>query len=194
MVLLALCIACTCCAPPGVPLGASTSYDLWSRRFTSTWRRTFDTGCVVWFATERWADVHLVLDTRCDSLPKKRPIGGRGVSYSSSADFLAFHGYWPWTADEYFDLMEFDSRGKISRIGPCPHSLSHEQINELRALAQAALGTATTGAEKRMLTRVVERLGATNGTALASGQGGCSDLPPDWYHGEHLRQDPWAPR
>jgi hypothetical protein len=135
-----------------------------------------------------------VVDTRCGGRREEGYLDGRGVGYFSSSDFLTFRGYWPWTQDEYFDLIEFDSEGMISHIRPCPHSLSPKQLDELRALAQAALGAATTNAERRMVNRVVERLAGTNGAALASGQGGCTDLPPDWYFGAHPRQNPWTPR
>lgn len=109
-------------------------------------------------------------------------------------DHLVFMGYWTWTPEEYFGLIEFDSEGMISRIRPCPHSLTPEQLNELRTLGGEALDAATTDAERRVLTRIGERLAATNGTALASGQQGCTDMPPDWHQGAIQRQDPWTPR
>ena len=192
--LLALCAGLAACAPPSVPSGASTSYDWYNGHFTYTWRRTLPTGCAVWMTTDRWADVQLIVDSRCEGRREEGYLDGRGVGYFSSSDFLTFRGYWPWTQDEYFDLIEFDSEGMISHIRPCPHSLSPEQLAELRALVQEALEAATTDAERRMLNRVVERLAATNGAALASGQGGCTDLPSDWYQGAHPRQNPWTPR
>ncbi len=193
--LLALSIGLGSCAPslPGVPSGASANYDWYNGHFTYTWRQTLRTGCAAWMATETYADVQLVLGSRCEGPREQRRIDGRGVSYFSVEDFLVFHGYWSWTEDEYFHLIEYDSRGMTSRILPCPHSLSPEQLNELHALAQEALGTATTEAERRVLTRIIERLAATNGAALASGQEGCTDLPPDWYRGSYPEQNPWRP-
>jgi hypothetical protein len=116
------------------------------------------------------------------------------VSYSSVSDFLVFKDYWTWTQDEYGNLMVFDSEGMISEIRPCPHMLPTEQISALRVLAQEALAEATTDAERRVLARVDERLAATDGAALASGQEGCTDLPPDWYRASSHReeQDPWT--
>jgi hypothetical protein len=137
--------------------------------------------------------VQLVVGSRCQEREDRR-IDGQGVSYFSNEDFLVFHGYWPWTEDEYFHLIEYDSKGMTSRILPCPHSLSPEQLGELRALAQEALGAGTTDAERRMMTRASERLAATNGTTLASGQEGCTDLPSDWYRGSFPQQDPWTRR
>jgi hypothetical protein len=195
MALLALCVGLTgCVPPPSVPFGASTSYDWYSGHFTYTWRRTVPTGCAVWMATEQWADVQLIVDSRCEGRPEEGYLDGRGLSYFSSSDFLEFHGYWPWTQEEYFDLIEFDSEGMTSNIRPCPHSLLPDQMDELRVLAREALGSATSDAERRMMARVVERLAVANGAALASGQAACTDLPPDWFRGMHPKQDPWTSR
>ncbi len=193
MALLALCVGLASCAPPlpGVPAGASTSFDWYNGHFTYAWHRVLRTGCVAWKATENWADVQLIVGSRCEGRGEERRLDGRGVGYFSSSDFLVFRGYWPWTQDEYSNLIEFDNRGMVSRIRPCPHSLSLEQVNELRALAQEALDAATTGAERRMMTRVSERLAETNGATLASGQEGCTDLPPDWYRGSYPQRNPW---
>lgn len=194
--LMMACIGLTSCAPPppaGVPRGAHAEWSL-KGDWTWTWEHTLTSGCVTWMAKDRWADVQLVLDSRCEGQRGDGYLDGRGISYFSSSDFLVFHGFWPWTQEEYFDLIEYDSEGMTSHIRPCPHSLAREQLDQLRALAQAALDAATTDGERRMLTRVGERLAATDGTALASGQGGCTDLPPDWYRGAHPKQNPWRDR
>lgn len=188
--LLALCAGLANCAPrpPGVPTGASASYDWYNGHNTYTWRRTLQGGCAVWMATDNWADVHLFVGSRCAEQSE-----GQGVGYLSVSDFLVFKGYWPWTSDEYFHLIEFDNRGMISRIRPCPRALSPQQLSELRALAQEALSATTTSAERRMMARVNERLEATNGASLASGQEGCTDLPPDWYNGYVSHENAWVP-
>jgi hypothetical protein len=194
--LLALCAELANCAPPlpGVPSTASTSYDWYNGHFTYAWRRILRSGCAAWIATENWADVQLVAGSRCDVQGEETRLDGQGISYLSVSDFLIFHGYWPWTEDEYSHLIEYDSRGMTSRILPCPHSLSAEQLSELRALSRDALGAATTDAERRVMARVSERLAATNGMTLASGQEGCTDLPPDWYRRSFPRHDPWTRR
>jgi hypothetical protein len=145
-------------------------------------------------AKDRWANVQLILDSPCEGDREEGFLEGRGISYFSSSDFLVFHGFWRWSQEEYFDLIEFDSEGMTSNIRPCPHSLLPEQLDELRVLAQEALEATTTDGERRMISRVVERLSVVNGAALASGQGGCTDLPPDWFRGERPRQDPWTSR
>jgi hypothetical protein len=145
-------------------------------------------------AKDRWANVQLAVDSQCEGRRAERYLAGHGVTYSSISDYLAFRGYWPWTQAEYFELMVFDSEGMISDIRPCPHTLSPEQINALEVLAQEALAAATTDGERRVLARVSERLAAANGEALASGQEGCTDMPPDWHNASIQRQDPWTPR
>jgi hypothetical protein len=189
-----LCLVLIGCAPPAsVPRDAATSYDWYNGHFTYTWRRPVRSGCALWMATERWADVRLLVESRCEEL-EERFLEGRGVTYFSPADHLIFRGYWSWTSEDYLDLMEFDSEGMISRIRACPHSLTSEQLNELRSLVRETLSGATTDAERRVLNRISERLAATNGNALSSGQQGCTDLPPDWYRGSYPEQDPWTPR
>jgi hypothetical protein len=182
-----------CTPPPGVPSGASGELN-YEGIMRWTWRHKLPHGCAEWTATESGAEVQLLAGSRCEGGTEAIAPGGRGVSYFTGSDFLIFLGYWPWTDDEYSHLIEYDNKGMISRILPCPHSLSQEQLNELRALAHDALDAATTDAERRTMARVTERLAATNGTALASGQGGCTDLPSDWYRGSYPEQDAWTRR
>lgn len=194
--LMMACISLTSCAPPapaGVPRGAHAAWSL-KGNWTWTWTQALDSGCVAWIAKDRWAVVQLILDSRCEGDRGEGLWDGRGISYFSSSDFLVFHEFWPWSQEQYFDLIEYDSEGMTSHIRPCPHSLAPGELIQLRTLAQTALDAATTEGERRMLTRVVERLAATDGTALASGQGGCTDLPPDWYRGERPRENPWTDR
>lgn len=194
--LMLACIGLASCAPAppvGIPRGAHAAWSL-KGDWTWTWTRTLPSGCVAWMAKDRWASVQLALDSRCEEERDEGRLDGRGVSYFSSSDFLVFYGYWPWTQEEYHSLIEYDAEGMTSHIRPCPHSLAPEQLHELRALAQGALDAATTDGERRMLTRIAERLAATDGAALASGQSGCTDLPPDWYRGARPRQNPWTDR
>ena len=196
VLLIMACISLISCAPPapaGVPRGAHAAWSL-KGDWTWTWKRALGEGCVAWMAKDSWADVQLILDSRCEGERGEGLLDGRGISYFSSSDFLVFHEFWPWSQEEYHDLIEYDGEGMTRHIGPCPHSLEPEKLDQLRALAQAALDAATTDGERRMLTRVVERLAATDGTALASGQSGCTDLPPDWYREERQRENPWTDR
>lgn len=181
------------CAPAGIPAGASRHWDLKSS-FYWTWTRSSDHGCSAWMAKDSWATVQLIVESECEGRRDLGYLEGRGVSYSSVSDFLVFKDYWPWTQHEYHNLIVYDSEGMTSEIRPCPHVLPPEQISALRVLAQEALAEATTDAERRVLARVDERLAATDGAALASGQEGCTDLPPDRYGASSQReeQDPWT--
>lgn len=158
-----------------------------------TWTRRLEGGCAAWMAKEAWANFQLLTDLQCEEWEPTR-IGGRGVIYPSVADHLIFLGYWSWSQGEYFDLIEFDNEGAISEIRPCPHALSQLEIDAMHTLVREALDGATTDAEKRVLARVDERLAATDGAALASGQMGCTDLRPNWHRIALPRADPWTRR
>lgn len=193
-VLMTVLTALPCCAPAppaGIPNGADAEQTLkggWIWR----WERTLQLGCAAWIAKESWANVRLVVDSGCKELHREGSADVRGVSYSSVSDHLIFQGYWPWKEGDHFDLMVFDDAGMISDIHSCPHAISPEQIDALRSIAQEALAEAETDAERRVLTRIDGRLAATNGAALASGQAGCTDLPPGWGRTPVQRTDPWT--
>jgi hypothetical protein len=139
-------------------------------------------------AKERWAEVLLVVDVKCDESRDELYLEGRGLTYLTFTDQLVFQGYWPWSSQDFHDVMEFDSKGMISNIRPCPHMLTFEQLQAMRVVAQEALAEATTDAERRVMARIDELLAATDGAALSSAQLGCTNLP-GVRTGE---QDPWA--
>jgi hypothetical protein len=87
---------------------------------------------------------------------------------------MFFQNYWPWTSDDAFNGVIFDSNGMGIGVRPCPHSLSPEQLRALRVVAHEALAQATTDLERRTMERIDQILAATNGAALESGQHGCS--------------------
>lgn len=191
--LVLCCAVLSGCSPPGIPFGASVHWDLKSG-FYWTWTRRLEHGCTTWMAKDHWANVQLILDSPCEGERANGYLDGQGLTYFSVSDYLAFRGYWPWTQEEYFNLMVFDDAGMISDIRPCPHALSPEQLDALEVLAHEALREAKTDGEIRVLARVAERLAVTDGAALASGQEGCTDMPPDWHGASIQRQDPWVPR
>jgi hypothetical protein len=190
--LVLVCLGLGCCAParpPGVPNGADAEWSL-KGDWAWSWERTLHSGCAAWRAKDSYAHVQLVVDVQCEG-QRLGYLTGRGISYLSFSDHIVFNGYWPWTQEEYFNLMVFDSEGMISDIRPCPHVLSAEDLGELRVITQEALAAATTEGERRVLTRIDERLAVTNGAALASGQSGCTDLPPNWHNMPMQGHDSW---
>ncbi len=164
-------------APSDIPRDASRSWSLKSD-FTWTWSADFEHGCVAWLAKAEWAHVFLFVDSQCAGRDEPGFLEGKkGLSYSSTSDHLSFVGYWSWTSEMWSDMLEFDEEGMLSggNIHPCPYSLSQNQIDEIRIVATEALSTATTDGERRMLTRINDRLALTNGEALSSSQSGCTD-------------------
>lgn len=118
--LLALCVALAGCAtpPPGVPSNAASRYDWYNSHSTYTWSRRLQSGCAAWVATDRWANVQLVANARCERRRDEGYLDGRGVSYFSSSNYLIFRGYWPWSTSEFSRQIEFDDRGMISTSAP----------------------------------------------------------------------------
>lgn len=172
---LVACLILTSCAPQrpsGVPKEAEAAWSL-KGDWTWTWKRALSSGCVAWMAKDSWASVQLVVDSNCEDKRGDGYLDGRGISYFSFQDYLVFRACWPWTPQDWSDLIVFDDEGMISNILECPHVLSKEHIIELRLIAAQALAKATTDAEKRLLARIDQRLAATDGGALSSGQAGC---------------------
>lgn len=132
-------------------------------------------------AKEAWAGVQIFVEVEgpCPRKDGYLALKGKGLSYVSYADELTFKGYWPWTDAIYFDLFSFDDQGMISKVGPCPYTLSDAQINTMRVSAKQALATAQTPGEQKMLTRINERLAVIDGANLSASQGGCTDVPAD---------------
>ena len=180
------------CAPAGVPAGIPPDASVhWSLKgnFSWTWARNLRHGCAAWMAKDSWADVQLLVDVQCGSGREEKYLPGRGLSYFSSSDHLTFSGYWPWSQDGYSKLMVFDEAGMVSHILPCPHSLSADQIDRMRIVAREALASAQTDGERRILTRVQQRLAVLDGAKLASSQAGCTD-----YDASLERVDVWRGR
>lgn len=194
LALLLVSSALSNCAPPapkGIPTDASSHWELKSGSYW-TWTRKFAHGCSAWMAKDEWASVQILTDSQCEGTRETSYLAGSGVSYLSLEDHLTFRGYWPWTDEEYRKLILFDEKGMISEVLPCPNSLSPTQMAELRRAAQEATATAQTTEERQMLIRIQQRLEATDGTNLASSQGGCTDLPPNRdARGQRQRQDAW---
>jgi hypothetical protein len=111
------------------------------------------------------------------------------MGYRTSSDRLVFRDYWP--NDDEPGTFFFDSKGMISGIRPCSHSISPEQLTALRAVAQEALVEATTDRERRTLRRIDQRLEATNGAALASAGHGCTDGSLERSHEPVQVDDVW---
>lgn len=194
MRLLALLLLCgtSACAPVGIPARASAHWDF-KGGFHWTWTSNLEHGCAAWMANDRWADVQLLVDSHCESTRQTTQPTGRGVSYFSASDHLTFHGYWPWSGDLYSKLTVFDENGMISDIRPCPYALSAKQIEAMLTVAQEAHTAAQTDAERRVLARLRQRITSLSGATLASGQGGCTDLPAE-YNAPVRRDDVWASR
>lgn len=191
-VLLALLISLADCASPigvpGVPHDAHGRWEAYVGYSTFEWQRRLQSGCASWVVTkldtavDGGAEVNLSTDpANCED--------GPGVSYDTDADYLVFKNYWPWPMDQSFVI--FDQHGNGAGYRPCPHTLSPEQIAQMRAVAQEANTGATTDAERRTLRRVDQLLAATDGAALASGQFGCTDLPTSIDAGVDRREDTW---
>jgi hypothetical protein len=192
IVLLILCAAASSCAPPAIPFDASVHWSL-KGGFVWTWTRRSDHGCGAWRATDRWAIVQIVIDSRCDGRRDLGYLAGRGVAYSSFSDRLVFRGFWPWTRDDYFNSFAVDSDGVIRDRRLCPQTLSPEQIEALRVVTQEVLARSKSDAERRLLARVDDRLAATNGEALSVAEEGCTDSSLDGEASIQM-QDLWDPR
>jgi hypothetical protein len=174
-----------CERPTGVPSNASSSYDWYNNHFTYEWRSRSQAGCASWMATASYAVVELSVDpTDCEN--------GPGLSYFTVLDFLVFQGYWPWPINQ--PTVTLDSNGMINGVLPCPHSLTTEQIAEIRAVVREVSDQATTDGERRTLMRVDELLSQTNGEALSSHQTGCTDMPVDVYPWPARTEDTWSER
>jgi hypothetical protein len=142
-------------------------------------------------ATKGWADVQLLVASQCVGNRRTGSLSGQGLSYFSVDDYLTFQGFWPWSEDAHFRQIVYDASGMISSVRPCPHALTPDQIRSMQVVAHEALIKARTSGEKRMLTRVTQRLLAVGSTPLASGQGGCTDAPAD-DRGPVRRKDFWT--
>ena len=189
LLLLVLALSgCGRAAPPGVPPGAIRHHSL-KEGYYWTWKRPASSGCLAWMAVKDWASVDLLVDKQCDAVPDTGFSGGKGLSYFSVTDRLIFHGYWPWSAEIYGDLLVYDDRGMIERTLPCPNSLTKDAVSRMQATAGAAAATAVTNAEKQVISRILERLSRVRRNALSAEQGGCSD----WRDGDDSGQevDPW---
>jgi hypothetical protein len=141
-------------------------------------------------AKQSWASVQLLVGSKCASEGAESRLAGEGLSYFSADDYLTFVGFWPWSDHLYSSLIEYDAKGMIKDVRPCPNALSSEQIREMRVVATEILAGARTAAEKRMLSRVGQRLAVVDGAKLASGQAGCTDAPIDRMRRPE-RQDAW---
>lgn len=179
VVALIFCAALASCSTPGVPSTAGVELNPIDGPIRH-WRRNVEHGCVNWSATENWAMVELSVDsTRCEGAP--------GLSYHTSADYLAFRNYGPQT--DLADLVTQDSNGRIS-FAPCSFSLSADQLETLRTVAREGLARSSTDAERRTLTRIDHLLAATNGAALTSDQQGCTGR---FNPGANIvREDAWT--
>ena len=171
--------------PSGVPANATAHWGL-KGGFHWTWVQELERGCAKWMATDGWAAVTIIVDEKCDAGRESDPTVGRGVSYFSVEGHLTFIGYWPWSQEEYLDLIEFDEHGMVVNVRPCPYSLGAQQIDELAVVAQQAFADSETDGERRLLTHVRQRLAALDGASLASGQSGCTD-----YDASVERRDVW---
>ena len=184
LLLLVLCVGVASCAPSAIPGSASTHWDReWGPYWT--WTRRFEHGCVEWTATDRWALVDLQIgspsqcETTGEGLP---PVRGAGISYASHSDEVIFRGW------QLHDRMEMDGGGD-----PCPFQISEAQIAELRRVEREALALTETEGERRVLSRIEERLRVNGITLTTHRDGGCSDLTETERAAGPLRvaQDPW---
>ncbi len=179
------------CAPHGIPPDATRQWSFIDGYYW-TWVRPAKSGCLSWMAVKDWASVVLLVDKPCRGIREPGIPSGKGLRYLSFEDELVFKGYWPWSSEIYDKLLVFDHRGMYVGTRPCPNSLTQEQISQMRATAIAALGVAVASAERRVISRIVDRLGRVDGNALSSQQGGCSD----WKDGDDTRHqvDSWSAR
>jgi len=145
------------CAPPGIPDGATGHWSLLGGSYW-TWTRNSEQGCAAWMAKESWADVQLIVGSRCKGARENGYLAGQGLGYFSSTDELVFRGYWPWSIEYYSGLIVYDDEGMTKEIRPCPYSLSAEQVARMQRVAQEALAGAQTDGERRVLARVARRL------------------------------------
>lgn len=166
------------CAPSSIPSGASVHWGVEGGLYW-TWTQKLKHGCAAWMAVESWANVQLLVDSQCDGKGHTDLNAERGLSYLSAEDHLTFQGYWPWTENDHFQRIIYDRKGMISSVRPCGYLLSENQISGMRIVTREAYNHALTNEEKRVLARIDQRLSALGNKALASGQGGCTDLPID---------------
>lgn len=139
--------------------------------------------------------VFVLVESQCEGRGDPGFLKGKkGLSYTSIEDHLVFRGYWPWTSKMWADMLEFDDEGMLTggNTHPCPQSLSQDQIEAMRVVATEALSSANTDGERRVLTRIFERLTSTDGEALSSSQSGCTDKPLDPTELASVEEvDPW---
>ncbi|WP_108810269.1 hypothetical protein [Sphingorhabdus sp. Alg231-15] len=179
------------CAPTKIPWNASPDWSL-KNGIIYTWDQSVGDSCVAWMANEDWVSVRVLVDSQCKGSNAADSDKSRGLEYSSTFDEMLFHGYWPWTADLFDDLIVFDDKGSWVETLPCPNSLSQQQIKEMQAVVKDALGNTKTNGEKRVLNRISERLAVTDGSKLASSQFGCKHDPFDPSEGQRMaRENPW---
>lgn len=196
LLILAISAGLIGCTPTtsDIPRDASRIWSLKSD-FTWSWSRNFEHGCVAWSAKEAWASVFVLVNSQCEGRGDPGFLNGKkGLSYISVQDHLVFRGYWPWTSKMWSDMLEFDDEGMLTggNIHPCPYTLTQDQIEAMRVVATEALSAATTDGERRLLSRVMERLAVTNGEALSSSQQGCTDEPLDPTERASVDEvDPW---
>lgn len=137
--------------------------------FYWTWTRSFDHGCIAWTAKNDYASVDLQTEGQCEAPRAWVDVSGTGIKYFSPADEIVFRGYW--------------AQGEMNRGGnPCPNQVSEAQIVELRRVVAEAFADAQTAGERRVLSRIEQRLSVVDGGALMTHFGGwCSDLTQaDW--------------
>lgn len=171
----------SCATPAHVPPGANVGYGIKDGTVWS-WARRVEHGCASWqagtIADHAWYEVRLSIDpANCRD--------GAGLLYRASADGpytsqagldrITFVNYWTWTREDEYAGMIFDSNGMWVDVRPCPHRLSPEQISALRLVAQEARARARNDSEARTLTDIDQRLAATDGAALKTGQEGCTN-------------------
>ena len=183
-------VALTGCAPPNIPSSASTHWSV-KDGFYWTWHSPVKEGCVSWMAMERWVSVQVLVDRKCSKGREEGYIDGKGLSYFSSEDNLVFRGYWPWTPEIYDRLIIYNKRGNIGNILPCPYVITPTQINAIQLVVKHALTGVNTDGEKRVLSRIKERLAMLADAELSSSQEGCSDEPKS-NEGRGIRADPWT--
>ncbi len=179
------------CAPADIPSDASRQ---WSLKAGNTWYWDQETanGCISWMGQEKWVSVELLLNTTCKEWGAPEFRDSQRLSYSSTTDEITFHGYWPWSSGIFGELIVFDGEGNWVEALPCPHSLPQKQINAMEVVASEALRHTKTDGERRVLSRIKERLAKTDGSALSSSQRGCSDRPLDPQKRNELgKVNPW---
>jgi hypothetical protein len=176
--LLVLCLGIVSCAAPGAPLGANTEFNPLigpTGSLVSSWQRRVEHGCADFSANNGAMTVRIAVDpARCDGGPRRSGIYcttcGPGIFYQHD-DSVVVQNYWPWSA---LDGIVFDSNGAATGMGPCPHSLSSEQLAQLRAVVSEVIARATTDAERSTLRRLDQILATTSGSSLGSAQYGCT--------------------